>query len=178
MDDAFTAFIARMGIVAEHDGMSPIAGRLFALLLVADQPQSLDEIAESLGVSKASVSTDARRLLERGIVERVTRPGDRRDYYELAPDFFARIIEVRVARWRRMQLLANDVRDQAAKLSPTVARRIGAIDDVEASIIVPLEQSLEQWRTQQKQSAADRPPARSPRPSHPGARTSAKTRKR
>jgi DNA-binding transcriptional regulator GbsR (MarR family) len=175
MDSAFTAFIDRMGIVAEHDGMSPIAGRLFALLLLADHPQSLDDLADTLGVSKASVSTDARRLLERGIVERVARAGDRRDYYELAPDFFARIIEVRVARWRRMQRLANDVRDQAASLSPTVARRIDAIDDVEASIILPLEQSLEQWRTQQKQSMTTRRSAGSPRNTP---RANAKTRKR
>ena len=175
MDAASTAFIDRMGIVAEQDGMSPIAGRLFALLLLADHPQSLDDLADTLGVSKASVSTDARRLLERGIVERVSRAGDRRDYYVLAPDFFARIIEVRVARWRRMQQLANDVRDQSATLAPTVARRIDAIDDVEASIILPLEQSLEQWRTQQKQSMTVQ---RSAGPPRNAARASAKTRKR
>ena len=169
MDTAFTTFIDRMGIAAEHDGMSPIAGRLFALLLLADEPQSLDELADTLGVSKASVSTDARRLLERGIVERVTRAGDRRDYYELAPDFFARIIEVRVARWRRMQRLAKDVRDQAAKLSPTVARRIDTIDDVEASIISPLEESLEHWRAEQKQPSTSRRSV---------TRTGTKTRKR
>jgi DNA-binding transcriptional regulator GbsR (MarR family) len=165
MDHIYTAFIDRMGIVAEHDGMSPIAGRLFALLLASDEPRSLDELADQLGVSKASVSTDARRLLERGIAERVSRAGDRRDYYELAADFFARIIEARVTRWRRMQLLANDVRDQASKLSPIVRKRIESIDEVEASVIGPLEESLTEWRTRHKQAAASR-------------RAGAKTRKR
>src|SRR5438445_759821 len=114
MDKPQREFVNHMGIVAEHDGVSPIAGPLFALLLLADEPRSLDDLAEALDVSKASVSTDARRLLERGIVERVSQPGDRRDYYELAPDFFARIIRYRVNRWRRMQTLANDVRAESA----------------------------------------------------------------
>ena len=165
MDQTYTEFIDRMGIVAEHDGMSPIAGRLFALLLVSEEPRSLDDLADQLGVSKASVSTDARRLLERGIAERVSRAGDRRDYYELATDFFARMIEARITRWRRMQLLANDVRDQASKLSPIVRQRIESIDQVEASVIEPLEESLAAWRVRHKQAAANR-------------RAGAKTRKR
>lgn len=165
MDQTYTDFIDRMGIVAEHDGMSPIAGRLYALLLLSEEPRSLDDLAEQLGVSKASVSTDARRLLERGIAERVSRAGDRRDYYELAPDFFARIIEARVTRWRRMQLLANDVLDQSSKLPAIVRQRIDSIDDVEASVISPLEDALAEWRTQHKQAAANR-------------RTAAKARKR
>ncbi len=159
MDPAFLAFIDRMGIAAETDGMSPIAGRLFALLMVSDQPRSLDELADLLGVSKASVSTDARRLLERGIVERVAKAGDRRDYYELAPDFFARIIEARANRWRRMQLLATEVREQAGRIPDAVAARIDAIDDVEASVITPLEDALAAWRAQRRQTAATRRPA-------------------
>ncbi|HEY4306111.1 MAG TPA: MarR family transcriptional regulator [Gemmatimonadaceae bacterium] len=153
MDPVFATFIDRMGIAAETDGMSPIAGRLYALLLLSDDPRSLDELADALGVSKASVSTDARRLLERGIVERVAKPGDRRDYYELSPDSFARIIEARVTRWRRMQLLANDVRDQADKVSAIVRKRIDAIDEVEASVITPIEQALADWKAERKQAA-------------------------
>ena len=166
MDPAFTAFVDRMGIAAETDGMSPIAGRLYALLLLSEEPRSLDELADALGVSKASVSTDARRLLERGIVERVAKAGDRRDYYELTPDFFARIIDARISRWRRMQVLANDLREQANSLPTAVRQRIDAIDDVEASVIAPLEQALADWQAQRKQAATT------------NRRTAAKARKR
>src|SRR3569833_2268861 len=154
MIPAFTQFIDRMGIAAETDGMSPIAARLFSLLLLSAAPQSLDELADALGVSKASVSTAARRLLERGIVERVANAGDRRDYSVLSPAFFARTIYARASRWRRMQLLANEVRDQVGDLPDAVAKRIDAIDDVEASVIAPLEQALADWRAQRKQAAA------------------------
>ena len=112
MSHAAKTFIDRMGHAAESDGFSPIAGRLFGVLLLSAEPLSLDELAETLGVSKASVSTDARRLLERGIVERVSRPGDRRDYYELAPDFFAQIIRSRISRWRRLHDLARAMKQE------------------------------------------------------------------
>src|SRR6185437_12880307 len=100
-DRAARGFADRLANHAAADGLSPIAGRLFATFLLSDRPQSLDALAAALGVSKASVSTEARHLFERGIVERVSVAGDRRDYYELAPDFFAQVIRARVARWPR-----------------------------------------------------------------------------
>ncbi len=134
-----------MGNSTESDGMSPIAGRLFATLVLSDAPRSLDELADALGVSKASVSTDARRLFEKGIVERVTKPGDRRDYYELAPDFFAATIRNRVDKWRRFQQLANQVRTQVSDFSPTVRSRLDSIDEIHAFVVDRIEAALNSW---------------------------------
>jgi DNA-binding transcriptional regulator GbsR (MarR family) len=150
----FDAFVDRMGITAETDGMSPIAGRLFARLVLADAPLSLDELAEELGVSKASVSTDARRLLERGILERVSKPGDRRDYYELAQDFFPRIVHARINRWRRMRTLAANLRAEASDLPAAVQLRLDAIDDIEQFVIQPLENALDNWTAMRQQAAS------------------------
>ncbi len=152
MERAQRNFVDRMGLATESDGLSPIAGRLFALLLLANEPKSLDELSAALDVSKASVSTDARRLLERGIAERVTRAGDRRDYYELAPDFFVRIVQSRVNRWRRIQTLADDLRGQAEELSPVVRERIDSIDDVQNFVIERLEQALAEWEQRGRES--------------------------
>jgi len=150
-------FIDRLGDAAEADGLSPIAGRLFALLMLAAEPQSLDELAESLGVSKASVSTDARRLLDRGIVERTRRTGDRRDFYELAPDFFARVIRARVARWRRIQQLVDDVRTDAHALPDAARERFDAVDSMQTTVIDRVDQALAEWeREAQSRRAAAR----------------------
>src|SRR5262252_4482875 len=145
MDKAQRTFIDRLGDAAEADGLSPIAGRLFALLLLAPEPQSLDELAGTLGVSKASVSTDARRLLDRGIVERTRRTGDRRDFYELAPDFFARVIRARVARWRRIQQLVDTVRDESDALSAPARERFDAIDAIQSAVIDRVDDALAAW---------------------------------
>ncbi len=149
-------FIDRLGDAAEADGLSPIAGRLFALLMLAAEPQSLDELAASLGVSKASVSTDARRLLDRGIVERTRRTGDRRDFYELAPDFFARVIRARVARWRRVQQLVDDVRTDAPSLPDAARERFDAVDAMQTAVIDRVDDALAEWEreAQQRRAAA------------------------
>ena len=162
MDRAQRTFIDRLGDTAEADGLSPIAGRLFALLMLSAEPQSLDELADALGVSKASVSTDARRLLERGIVERTRRTGDRRDFYELAPDFFARVIRARVARWRRIQQLVDDVRAEAEALPAAARDRFDAVDAIQSAVIDRVDEALDEWeREARKRRAAARGKRRS-----------------
>src|SRR6185437_13766721 len=83
-------FIEEVGMAAEADGLPRIAGRLFGHLLLSPGPCTLDEIADALNVSKGSVSTDARLLQRHGWLRRTSRAGDRKDYYEMAPDFFCR----------------------------------------------------------------------------------------
>jgi|SRR5581483_3468889 len=147
-DQPERTFVDRMGHAAEADGMSPIAGRLFATLVLADSPLSLDELAESLGVSKASVSTDARRLFERGIVERVRKPGDRRDYYELTPSFFVQTMRSRTAQWARLQQFVTTLRDSGARLSPTVRERIDSMDEINALLVARIDAALDEWEQQ------------------------------
>ena len=74
MDDPTARFTGRMGLLFEADGHPRIAGRIFAYLLVSDGPRSLDELARTLRVSKASASTNARLLAATGVLERVSRP--------------------------------------------------------------------------------------------------------
>ena len=68
-----------MGLALEADGLPRIAGRIFGLLLISEDALSLDKLASELRVSKASVSTNARMLEHRGVLEQVSRPADRRD---------------------------------------------------------------------------------------------------
>ncbi len=136
-------FVEQMGIVAETDGMPRIAGRVFGHLLLAERPCSLDELAAALGVSKASVSTDARLLSERRLIERVSQPGDRRDYYQLAPDFFRRLIEYRITRWSALRDLAAAYRARTAAQPPAVARRLDHIDAAHRQLVGQLARALD-----------------------------------
>jgi DNA-binding transcriptional regulator GbsR (MarR family) len=90
-------FVERIGLAFERLGTSRTAGRLFGVLLMAEEALSLDRLAELLQVSKASVSTNARYMERVGLVERAAVPGDRRDYYRLLPGSFERAVNRRVA---------------------------------------------------------------------------------
>jgi len=160
MDRTREMFVGRMGHAAETNGLSPIAGRLFAMLLLSDAPQSLDEIAAALDVSKASVSTEARRLIERGVAERVRRAGDRRDYYELAPDFFAQIVQSRVDQWRRIQSLVATMREASSHLPPVVRDRFTSIDEIHSGVIDRIDDALAEWRKHARKRALTASPRR------------------
>ena len=142
-------FVEQVGLATESDGLSRIAGRLFAELMLSEGPRSLDELAETLGVSKASVSTDARRLLTRGIAERIGQPGDRRDYYQLAPDFFERIIRSRAQRWAQLQRFVAELRASDATLPAAIRTRLTRFDDFHAFILERIESAVQEWEARQ-----------------------------
>ena len=96
MDTKTADFIDRMGLALESDGLPRIAGRIFGLLLVSEDCRSLDDLASELRVSKGSVSTNARLLEQRGVLERNSRPSDRRDYYRVPPDLFSHTMAQRL----------------------------------------------------------------------------------
>ncbi len=74
-------FIERVGLYFEQYHLSRIGGRLLGLLLLAEHPLGLPEMAKLLGVSQASISTNIRMTTEFGMTERVSFPGNRRTFY-------------------------------------------------------------------------------------------------
>ena len=88
------------GRMFESSGNTRIAGRLVGWLLVCDPPeQTPAQLVEALGISKASVSTELRRLEQLGVIERTTLPGDRRSYWRISVYAWPELME------RRMRLI-------------------------------------------------------------------------
>jgi len=58
-----------------------VGGQIYALLFLSDEPMSLDEISDKLGVSKSNISINVRMLEEYGLVRKVWVKGSRKDYY-------------------------------------------------------------------------------------------------
>jgi DNA-binding transcriptional regulator GbsR (MarR family) len=121
-------FVERMGLMTEADGLPRIAGRIFGYLLLTPGECSLDELAAALGVSRASVSNDARRLAQMGLIERRSRPGDRRDYYRSAPEAFRHSIEARIEGLRRFHALIDEAHSLGIE-DEEVGQRLAAWDD-------------------------------------------------
>lgn len=105
--------VDELGLQWEATGLSRIAGRIAGLLILQAEPLSLDEIASALCVSKGSVSHEARRLAELGLLRPTTKPGDRRDYYVVAPDLPAALLRNRAAEVQRL--------DEAMKAAAALA---------------------------------------------------------
>ena len=145
-------FIERMGLLWEEEGLPRIAGRIYALALLSPEPLSLDEIADTLQVSKPSVSNDARMLLKLGFMERISFPGDRKDYYQFTRDSIERGLETRVARLRAFQSAVA-----SAALLPIrneeILRRIEAHEVAHAAVIAALEEVITTLKASNPSSA-------------------------
>jgi hypothetical protein len=83
-------YIESMGVYFERYGLPRIGGRVLGLLMVADRPLSLDTLATTLQVSRASVSTNMRLILASSLAEQISLPGDRRDYYRIGQETWER----------------------------------------------------------------------------------------
>ncbi len=146
MDARTSRFTDRLAVLFEHDGLPPIAGRVFSLLLLSDEALSLDELAEDLGVSKASASTNARLLAQLGVVEQVRRPGSRRDYYRMAPDLFERSMAQRLARWQRFTEAIGEGRRTLPLVSAEVRERLEQYESAFSYMVDAIARALAQWR--------------------------------
>ena len=154
MDTKTADFIDRMGLALESDGLPRIAGRIFGLLLVSEDCRSLDQLASELRVSKSSVSTNARLLEQHGVLERNSRPSDRRDYYRVPPDLFSHTMAQRLQRWERFHEAIGDARTALPIRSRKVLERLEEYDSAYAFLTQAIRDALARWRTTRKGRAA------------------------
>ena len=135
-------FIELMGRHLEEEGMPRIAGRLMGALLINPRAMRLDELAEQLGVSKASVSSNARLLETHGIAMKITLPGDRRDYYQISPDAEERSLKRQL---QRHQLLLERLEVGRAAVEDgdrEVLKRFDSLMGFVAKVIEHLEETI------------------------------------
>jgi DNA-binding transcriptional regulator GbsR (MarR family) len=117
-------FVDRLGLFMELLGGSRTMGRVYGWLLICDPPrQSLTELAQTLSVSKASVSTVARQLQQGGMIERLPSP-TRQHQYRVTPGGFASVLNTQLSLMKLgidaadfgLSLLDDDRSDQRERL--------------------------------------------------------------
>jgi DNA-binding transcriptional regulator GbsR (MarR family) len=145
LDERTAHFIETMGLALESDGLPRIAGRIFGLLLVSEDPRSLDDLAAELRVSKGSVSTNARLLEQRGVLEQVSRPADRRDYYQVPRDLFSHTMAQRLARWQRFHEAIGSARRSLPIQSSQVLERLEEYQKAYAYMSRVIRDALARW---------------------------------
>ncbi len=84
-------FVEALSHISRFWGFPRGVGAVFAVLYLAPQALSLDEIVRRSGLTKGAVSTDVRALARMGLVHRSSRLGDRKDYYAAETDFYKSI---------------------------------------------------------------------------------------
>jgi DNA-binding transcriptional regulator GbsR (MarR family) len=94
-------FVEHWGMMARSWGINSTMGELFALLYITGTDWTADALREWLRVSRGNVSMNLRELLAWGVVHKVHRPGERREFFRAEADvwtLFRRILGERKRR--------------------------------------------------------------------------------
>lgn len=153
-------FIEKSGLISQAEGLPRIAGRVLGMLIFDGTMVSFGDLATRLQVSRASISTSIRLLEERGLVKRMTKPGERQDYFQLAPNPYATMLE---GVQKRMRTTRNEIAETINNLPPDadVTQRLRAYAEFYASTDEAVGMALLQLNTPQ---SGPKPAARKDHP--------------
>lgn len=86
MDEARLKYLEEFGLMFGQFGLPRMLGRVLGALMISDPPErSAEELAEVLGASRGSISSATRSLIQMSLVQRWSKPGERRDYFRVKP---------------------------------------------------------------------------------------------
>jgi DNA-binding transcriptional regulator GbsR (MarR family) len=134
---AMQKFILHWGEMGDRWGVNRSVAQIHALLYIAGQPLSADEIAETLSMARSNVSTSIRELIGWGIVRPVLKVGERKEHFEALADPWETLDRVLQKRREReieptIRLLAECI--ESAKDNPKedkhVAMRLESLRDL------------------------------------------------
>jgi DNA-binding transcriptional regulator GbsR (MarR family) len=112
-------FIEAWGAVGAMLGFNASTARVHALLIACDEAISLDDIATRLQISRGNASMCLKELRAWGVIHRMNKAGDRRDYYASEGDIWKMAFSIVRERKRR-------------EFDPAVAGVRKALEDLDA----------------------------------------------
>src|SRR2546427_1424588 len=94
-------FIRRWGEMGQTWGINRTMAEIHALLYITGQPQCTDDVMERLNISRGNASMSLRALCDWGIIRRMHKRGERREYFESLGDVWEMFSIIAAERKRR-----------------------------------------------------------------------------
>jgi DNA-binding transcriptional regulator GbsR (MarR family) len=82
-------------------GITLSVGHLYGNMYFKEHPVTLDEMAQTMGMSKTSISTGMRMLTDLKMVDKVWGKGSRKDLYEVEQDWYKTLADYFSIKWRK-----------------------------------------------------------------------------
>ncbi|MEE8469745.1 MAG: MarR family transcriptional regulator [Dehalococcoidia bacterium] len=144
-------FVEEVGLHFEQAGAPRMAGRIVGWLLICDPPhQSTGELAEALLASKGSISSATRLLIQMGMIERISLPGQRRDYFSIKPNSWDEMMKRRMAVVTDLRVIAERGLQLLEGKDLRVKRRLEEMRSMYAFWERELPALMERWEEERK----------------------------
>lgn len=155
MDEERASYVEDFGLLCEGFGLPRMVGRVLGALLISDPPDlSAEELAETLQASRGSISSATRTLIQMGLVQKRTKPGERRDYFHMKPGAWVELMRHRMETVARSRQIAERGLEIAASDSPEARRNLEEMREFYAYWEKELPAVLERWEQERKKEAS------------------------
>ncbi|MEJ9233236.1 GbsR/MarR family transcriptional regulator [Peribacillus butanolivorans] len=101
LEEAESIVIDAIAETMDLYGVTHSIGRLYGVLYFSEEPMTLNQMSNSLGMSKPSMSTGIHSLVDIEMVQKVWRKGERKDLYKAEKDFFVSFLSFFCKKWDR-----------------------------------------------------------------------------
>ena len=82
LQEAKAEFVQSWGILGSQWGINRTMAQIHALLLVAADPLTTEEIMQQLSISRGNTNMNVRELMDWNLVQKVIVPGERKEYFK------------------------------------------------------------------------------------------------
>ncbi|WP_051203518.1 GbsR/MarR family transcriptional regulator [Hugenholtzia roseola] len=102
-EEAKSRFIEAWGALGTTWGISRSMAQVHALLLLAQEPLSAQAVMDALNISQGNANMNLRALMDWGLVEKITKLGERKEFFVAEKDMWE--VTRRIVRERRKREL-------------------------------------------------------------------------
>jgi DNA-binding transcriptional regulator GbsR (MarR family) len=146
---AHRLYVEDIALQFEQLGLSRTVGRVFGWLLISDPPhQTMNDLVDGLQVSKSSISTATRYLMQVGAIQRISLPGERRDYYQVTEGVWQNSMRQRNDQTITFRKLAERGLELLADQPPERQTRLREMRDFYAFIEKEFPILLDRWEVE------------------------------
>ena len=125
--EAQDTFIRRWGEMGATWGINRTMAEIHALLYIVGQPCCTDDVMDRLHISRGNASMSLRALCDWGIVRRLHKRGERREYFESLTDVWEMFSIIAAERKRReMDPVLETIKQCQAMLDESSLGKAGA----------------------------------------------------
>ena len=137
LSEARNLLVRRWGDMGGYWGINRTMAELHALLFVTREPLCTDDIMEQLQISRGNASMNLRALVDWGLIERVHKFGDRKEYFQADADVWHMFETIMRERRRRevepivatLERCSEVAADATRAAPPAIGQRKAAEED-------------------------------------------------
>lgn len=146
IDKARERVIESVGNNMDLYGVTLSTGHLYGMLMFKNKPMTLDEMGQEMGMSKTSMSTGVRTLLDLKMVKKVWGKGSRKDLYEVERDWYQNFSDYFVIKWRMALEINLQALNRSLRELKALADKYPDDEYLQASILEDMEKMEESIR--------------------------------